>query len=111
MEKVEHASQLKRGTQIVYRAPGGDKIEEGFVTSVEPEQGVAWCRYWLPDYTLTLRTRSRSEMTPIDRLWIQDTRDQDIVEMLLESLTPAPCDNCNRDCRTAFPACIRENVT
>lgn len=105
--------KLERGTQIIYvpdHAHGETAhpdCEEGFVTSVDPERNVAWCRYWMDDAN-RLRTRSCSEMTPIENLVIEDTRSQRIVEINLENLSPGPCDGCRKDCRLTFPACIKQ---
>lgn len=103
--------ELKRGTQIIYipdHAEGDvahPHCEEGFVTSVDAERGVAWCRYWRSG-EMQLRTTTCSEMTPISNLRIEDTFPQEVIERTLEDLSPAPCNGCKRDCRTAFPACM-----
>lgn len=99
--------ELKRGTQIIYETEG--KYEEGFVTSVDEDMGFAWCRYWRRAGNI-LRTLSVSEMTPISKLRVEETRSQELVDQWLERLTPTPCEGCTRDCRTAFPACQKAHT-
>lgn len=97
---------MERGTQIVYETEG--KREEGFVTSDAREPSAVWCRYWLDGEWDVLRTRSCSELTPVRSLTIKDTRPQELVDRKLDEIGYTRCQKCNRDCRTAFPACQRE---
>jgi len=83
---------LKRGTQILYipsHAEGSEyhrDVEQGFVTSVDLDQGIAWCRYWSKhDHTL-LRTTSWSETTHIGAIKAKDTRPQELIDQKLKEL-------------------------
>jgi hypothetical protein len=69
--------------------------EPGFVASVpepfhntgEPRKVTAvFCRYWSKTHPGELRTKANSESTPIDYLWLKDTRLQDEVDALMKEL-------------------------
>jgi hypothetical protein len=83
---------FKPGDQIVYiptHATGDQNHpdrEYGFVTSVKPDHGIAFCRYW-SRYSLTLlRTKSCSEATPIGNLRIHKSRPQKEVNELITKI-------------------------
>jgi hypothetical protein len=82
---------LKRGTQIIYVPYDVDDLddfscEEGFVTSVDEEEGVAYCRFWHRNFPTQLRTKSRSERVALEWLREQDTRAQRFVDETLRRL-------------------------
>ena len=82
---------MKRGTQIIFipdyahdnRAYDG--CEDGFVTKLNPSRNTAFCRYWSRHYGRhQLRTLANGEETPLSNLVEKNTRDQDVVEALLQ---------------------------
>lgn len=82
--------ELKRGTQIIYVPAHADgsighrDSERGFVTSVLIYN--AFCRYWSKILPGELRTKSNSELTPVERLVIKDTVPQGEVEKQLAEI-------------------------
>ncbi len=77
---------MKPGTQIIYVPTHANGIhspeaDPGFVTSVT--EGGAFCRYWSKHEEGSLRTTTCSELTPIDRLTVQDTHPQTEVDRLM----------------------------
>lgn len=91
---------LKRGTQIIYvpvHTNGSTwhiDCERGFVTSVS-DRG-AFCRYWNKSSPNELRTKSNSELTPLDRLVAKDTVPQDMVEGQLAEIAEAAAKDWHR---------------
>lgn len=83
---------LDRYVQIVYvpnHAQGNTMhpdCERGFVTSVKPELGIAFCRYWSKLEAGALRTLANSEATPIGNLVEQDSVPQRLVDLWLDKL-------------------------
>ncbi len=79
------------GVQIVYipQHAGHDvthpDCEEGFVFGVSKEPGYVFCRYWAKGKNY-LRTRSCSEYTPAHRLFIKETRPQELVDATIKML-------------------------
>jgi hypothetical protein len=61
-------SQFMPIDQVRYVSKGGDKIQYGFVTSVDWEKGWVWVRYWREGHPDELRTKSNSERTRIEDL-------------------------------------------
>jgi len=82
-------SELKRGTQIAYVPNHAGEllnhldVERGFVTSTNDK--FAFCRYWSKygnkDH---LRTTANSEATPPDRLVIDKSRSQELIDEMLK---------------------------
>ncbi len=82
---------LTRGIQIVYVPDhAGQDVnhldsEPGFIVSIQGRWS-AFCRYWLKPNLTELRTKSNSEMTPLDRIFIHSTVPQKQVELALEEI-------------------------
>jgi len=78
---------MKNGTQIIYFPPHvtfGDvthrDVEFGFVYDNSMHYSDAmFCRYWSRQFPSELRTKSCGELTPRNRLFVKDTRDQELV--------------------------------
>lgn len=80
--------QLQKGTQVAY-VPSHARnniahpdVEFGFVVSVR-ENG-AFCRYFYRNGEL--RTRANSELTPFDLLYRYRSRDQSVIDKIIEDL-------------------------
>lgn len=75
---------MKPGTQIIYVPThahgnlGHQDVEHGFVTSVHGDY--ASCHFWSRHHPDELRTKSCSELTPIDMLLVTNTRPQSTVD-------------------------------
>ena len=88
---------MKPGTQIVYVPThahgnlGHEDVEHGFVTSVHVAGDYAYCRFWSKYHPDELRTKSCSELTPIDMLLVTNTHPQSVVDAkLAEVLSETP---------------------
>ena len=88
---------MKKGTQIIY-IPRHVKVIEG---QEEMHPGVelgfvfgkpgllrtsVFCRYWSKHSPNELRTKSCSELTPIDCILIKDTRPQEVVDKVIKKI-------------------------
>ena len=79
---------MKNGTQIIYVPYHIDidniyheDTEFGFVYDDREikDTDFIFCRYWSKTYSEELRTKSCGEATPIHRLVVQNTRDQQLI--------------------------------
>lgn len=89
---------MQRGTQIIYipyHAKGSiiygqeekhPDAEPGFVFGKCPKPEFVYCRYWNKLYPFELRTKANSEATPIDCLFIKDTKPQYIIDKAIKDI-------------------------
>lgn len=89
---MSNGEKLVRGTQIAY-VPDHAKetglthrdVRFGFVTSGPAVDGSYFCRYWLTRTSPELRTKSCSELTPIENIVIIDSHTVGEVETALKA--------------------------
>lgn len=81
--------ELSRGTQVVYVPDHADgrldhpNSEEGFVTSVKEDLGIAFCRFWSKHYD-GLRTQANSEACFAEDLVVKATQPQTRIDAILD---------------------------
>lgn len=106
--------KLMPGTQIIYVPSHADGIdhpdaEPGFVTSGVKKGNAVFCRYWSKTHK-GLRTIANSEITPIDQLVIQDTREQSVVDKLMKELYPDQPNQPGPASKTPFKDDIKRGI-
>ena len=76
---------MKNGTQIIYFPPHvefGDEThpatEFGFVYGQKQNDAI-FCRYWSNLFPQELRTKANGELTPLHRIMVKDTRNQQLI--------------------------------
>lgn len=84
--------KFRKGDQVRYHVEG--KTEYGFVTTViyTNESASIFCRFWIDEDSVLLRTTSNSELCTPDQLTLYDSRPQQMVDKLIEDLGYAPVD-------------------
>ena len=74
---------LAMGALLSYAQPG---VEFGLITSICPEEGVAFVRYWSKTSPDELRTTALSERTPLRNLWPRVSKTWDIIDRTLAEI-------------------------
>lgn len=101
MHRAAQPEPPTAGTQIIYvpAHAGGDldhsDCEIGFVfrNARSPIHGFVYCRYWSKHSPGELRTKARSELTPLDLIVIKDTVPQQQVEDTMQELNEPEADD------------------
>lgn len=82
---------MKKGTQIIYIPNHAEDknhpdAETGFVFGECKDPRSVFCRYWSKRNPFELRTKANSEATPVNCLFVKDTRPQSFINDTIKKI-------------------------